>query len=62
MAPVLLLPGQEEALAGQRLVRRAELTESGFLGLGLPLPEIRMTWGDAGVRPGELVCEREVGL
>lgn len=36
---------QEEVLAGWKLVQRVKLTRSGFLGLGLPLPEIRMTLG-----------------
>ena len=40
-----MLPGHRETLAGLRPVRRAELTALGFLGLGLPLPEIRAASG-----------------
>lgn len=46
-----------EDLAGLRLVQRAELTAPGFLGLGLPLPELKATLGSC---RGEVCCASSV--
>lgn len=44
-------------LAGLRLGQRAELTAPGFLGLGLPLPELKATLGSY---RGEVCCASSV--